>query len=70
MTKEDYNNEPVSYCSSCLSLEIKEVDGLPDLAMCQDCGNTDIESCHIDEWNEKYVTLYGNLFLTNNGEEY
>lgn len=66
-SKDDYNSEPVHYCSNCLSLKIRQVDDL-DITVCEDCGNTDIRKARIDTWNMLYVQEYGHLFLSN-GEE-
>lgn len=52
MSKEDYNNEPVYYCKRCHSLNISVLGD--DLDCCDDCGSTDIDSCHIEEWIKKY----------------
>ena len=51
MSKEDYNNEPVYYCRRCHSLNITVLD---DLDCCEDCGSTDVDSCHIEEWLKNY----------------
>lgn len=58
--QEEYNNEPVFYCNSCLSLNIQSVE---ELDYCVDCGGTVIEQDHIDYWNEKYKSRYGEEFL-------
>ena len=53
---DEYNDEPVYYCSHCLSLAIKEIGfGL----YCLDCGSTSIKSCNIDEYDEMYKAKYG-----------
>lgn len=39
LSKEDYNNEPVYYCSECLSLKIRDIDGTD---YCDKCGSTNI----------------------------
>lgn len=48
LQKEDYNNIPVHYCTKCLSLKILVYD--KDTSYCDDCGCTDIEEAHIDEF--------------------
>ena len=48
MDKNEYNNEPVYYCSRCLSLRIREFD--TDDLYCDECGNTHIESTNIENW--------------------
>lgn len=62
MNKEEYNREPVFFCSNCLSLNTKELDNV-DLVVCQECGNTDIQEDSLDNWNKLYVDQYGSLFL-------
>lgn len=54
LTREEYNNIPVYYCSHCLSLDIKnfidELDQYEDsiTCVCDNCGSTNIEQAHID----------------------
>lgn len=68
-----YNDEPVFYCKSCLSLGIKTVASGLDLDYCSDCGSTDIEQTHIEKWQKLYRDRYGFDFLTkklnNNGRD-
>ena len=71
--KSDYNNVPVEYCKTCLSLHLKEVkfEGKLDLTTgkeksvvyCIPCGNTSVESAHITEWEDFYEAKYGKPFL-------
>lgn len=69
----DYNDEPVFYCKSCLSLKIKTVASGLDLDYCDECGCTDIEEASIEEWQALYRERYGFDYLTkelnNNGRE-
>ena len=65
--KEDYNKEPVFYCADCLSLNVKTLDDI-NLDICHDCGNTNIRTTSIDEWNKLYVKEYGSLFLSSEEE--
>jgi hypothetical protein len=46
--QQDYNEEPVTYCKRCHSLNIITGDGFPDY--CDDCGSTDLEEESIYEW--------------------
>lgn len=63
-TKEQYNDEPVYYCSYCLSLRIKTIaGGALGLNHCDECGGTDIQTAHINEWEEMYKKRYGVKFL-------
>ena len=57
LSKEDYNNEPVFYCTECLSLRVRTIDGTD---YCDKCGSTDIQECHIEEWEQKYIKKYNN----------
>lgn len=64
--EETYNDEPVFYCKTCLSLKIKTV--VSDLDYCDDCGATDIGQAHIEEWKRLYKERYGFDYLTNNNK--
>lgn len=60
---EEYNNEPVYYCKGCLSLKIKTVmEGL-NLDYCDECGCTDIDKTHINNWKDLYKNRYGFEYL-------
>lgn len=59
----DYNEEPVYYCSNCLSLKIKTINAGEELNYCDDCGSTNIDSCNIHEWESKYKSKYGITLL-------
>lgn len=59
MVEEDYNEEPVHYCTNCLSLKIKKVTDLPDLDFCDECGGTKTSQTHIYVWEKLYVERYG-----------
>lgn len=63
--KIDYNQEPVYYCTHCLSLKIRDA-GLPDLLYCDDCGSADILSQNILDWENMYKKKYGFKFLNKN----
>ena len=60
LSKEDYNNEPVFYCSECLSLKIRNID---DTDYCDKCGSTDIKEANIHEWEDMYAKKYSGNFL-------
>lgn len=55
--KNEYDDEPVYYCRSCHSLNIKidEVlaDGFWDGSYCANCNSCDIGTCSMDEWLEE-----------------
>lgn len=76
MTKqEDYNNVPVAYCDTCMSLKVvvltdmkghkREKFNLPP-DYCGECGHTTIKECHIEEFKQKYKNFYGKDHLTGN----
>ena len=60
LSKEEYNNEPVYYCSECLSLKIRDIDGTD---YCDKCGSTNINQTHINEWEQMYVRKYNGNYL-------
>ncbi len=64
MDNSSYNDEPVLYCKSCLSLKVKRVSSDIDLDYCDDCGSTDIEQAHIEDWKKMYKERYGTDYLT------
>lgn len=64
-TKDSFNEVPVHYCRNCLSLKIKTVIVDSDLDFCDDCGSTDIEVAHIDNWEKMYEQRYGFNYLNN-----
>lgn len=65
MAKEDYNEEPVFFCKSCLSLKIKTVAIGSDLDYCDECGSTDIGESHIEEWSRLYRERHGCDYIDN-----
>ena len=70
--KQDFNNVPVTYCKTCLSLHLKTIE-FPkgsngenrNLDYCVPCGNTELGKSHIEEWEEIYEERYGEKFLNN-----
>lgn len=63
--KNDYNDEPVFYCSQCLSLRVRDA-GLPDLLYCDECGSADILTTDINSWENLYEDKYGFKYLNRN----
>lgn len=61
--KEQYNQEPVHYCTHCLSLRVRTVFG-EDMDYCDSCGSTNIEQTQIEAWEDKYKKMYGINYLT------
>jgi hypothetical protein len=60
LSKEDYNNEPVYYCTECMSLRIRNIDGTD---YCDKCGSTNIEQTNIREWEHMYAIKYSGNYL-------
>ena len=76
--KDDYNNVPIEYCSVCMNIHLKNVEfpkydesgkivrfteSERKITYCVDCGNTDIKSTHVSEWEDFYEEKYGKKFL-------
>lgn len=61
--KQNYNEEPVFYCKSCLSLKIRSVPNMEDSEFCDECSSTDIGQCSIEEWEKMYIERYGHRYL-------
>lgn len=57
----EYDLEPVKYCSRCCSLKIKYDEYIDD-DYCVDCGCTDIVEAPITEWEKVYERRYGHKF--------
>ena len=57
--KEQYDEEPVYYCSRCLSLNIRQISSIEGLDYCDDCGSTKIATTSIEEWERMYKEKYG-----------
>lgn len=60
-TKEDFNNEPVFYCTKCLSLKIRFLEDMGDF--CDKCGSTNISQSSIEDWEILYENKYGKKFI-------
>lgn len=58
----DFNDIPVEYCTKCLSLRVMNYQGRVK-SYCDECGCTDIEKIHIEEWEKLYSKKYGKTLL-------
>lgn len=59
MSKQiDYNDEPVHYCTHCLSLDNPMLIEGTDIEYCKYCGSTDFEESPIEEWEKKFEDKY------------
>lgn len=54
--KKEYDDEPVFYCKTCLSLKIREMN---ERDYCDSCGSTEIEQTDIETWITMYKNMYG-----------
>lgn len=62
----DYNDEPVEYCTICLSLKTLTLDSGDigeDIPYCGDCGNSDLAETHIVLHNRMYKERYKKSYL-------
>lgn len=64
MEKNEYNEVPVHYCKSCLSLKIVNDTGIEGLDYCNSCGSTNIDLINIEQWEIMHRKRYGFDFLT------
>ena len=62
MAKEEYNDEPVLYCQNCLNLTIKTLRNTT-IDYCTNCGDTNIGSAHIIQWEAMYSALYDESYV-------
>ena len=62
---EDYNSEPVKYCSQCYSLKILYEEPI-DFEYCATCGCSDILETSIEEWEKLYSERYGHKYVEKN----
>ena len=62
-TKDPYDEEPVYYCKRCLSLNIRQLQGVANMDYCEDCGAVGSGTADIEEWEKMYEQKYGTPFL-------
>ena len=55
-----YDEEPVFYCTKCLSLRIRSALGMD---YCDECGSSDIASCNIEEWERMFRERYKRSYI-------
>ena len=64
-----YDDEPVLYCTNCLSLKVIKTT-LPQTKQEQDycgvCGDPNIEETDIETWEALYVSWYGEYYIKGN----
>lgn len=60
-----YNEEPVYYCSRCMSLNIRHIDSLQDSEYCNNCGSTVISTSTIEDWEKSFKDRFGYNYLEN-----
>ena len=54
----EYESEPVFYCKSCLSLDIRNNNDEEIPCYCNKCGSADIDEVPHDEWKYIYKLRY------------
>ena len=74
MSKEEYNQEPVFYCTKCLSLNILTNEDHTDL-YCADCGRKHshpkyIDITNIHKWTKLYIERKGHHPLADDPNPY
>lgn len=60
--KENFDSEPVIFCSKCYSLNIVYEDAI-GADCCGDCGCSDMQTATIDEWERLYQKRFGHSFV-------
>lgn len=60
--ENDYDNEPVKYCSRCYSLKIG-YESVVDAECCMECGCSDILESPIEEWEKLFERRYGHKYV-------
>lgn len=65
-TKEEYNKVPVIFCKHCLSLAIRNADGID---YCDECGSTEMIETSIDNWEKVYILKYDTTLITDGKEK-
>lgn len=63
----EYDSEPVKYCTQCYSLKIKYEESI-DSEYCMDCGCSDIAESPIEVWEKKYEKRYGHKFTEKSND--
>lgn len=64
---EEYDSEPVTYCSKCYSIKIKYEESI-GMDCCEDCGCTDFKTSTFEEWEKLYERRYGHKFMEEKGD--
>lgn len=66
MENNEYNDDLVWYCKSCLSLRVVNLDE-DEIVPCycgeSDCGSTDIGTTNIENWEKIYKKRYHKRFI-------
>lgn len=63
----DYDSEPMAFCSKCLSPKIKHEDSL-DIDYCGECGCSDIKEATVYEWEKLYEKRYGRKYVVKSND--
>lgn len=65
------NDEPITYCKTCLSIRIKTIEFKEtnqEVDYCTACSNTELDETHIYDWERMYEEKYGTKFLNKDTE--
>ena len=63
MDVNEYNELPVYFCQSCLSLRVLNDTGLEGLDYCDQCGSTIIDRTDIATWERLYRNRYNKDYI-------
>lgn len=63
----DYDSEPVMFCSRCYSLSIIYEEAIGS-DCCGECGCSDMKTATIDEWEKLYEGRYGHKFVVKTND--
>ena len=63
----EYNQEPVVYCTKCYSLKIKHEDSI-NMDYCGDCGCAEVEEAPFEEWEKLYEKKYGHKYAVKSND--
>lgn len=64
LNTEDFNSDPVYYCDKCLSLAIRIIND--ESCYCDKCGNTNVNTTDINNWQQLYEERYNKKFININ----
>ena len=51
------------YSIAKVACHLRYIKSIQDSDYCDECGSTDIGQCSIEEWEKKYIEMYGHPYL-------